>query len=50
MQLATTVLRYSRNYGTLKVCLQDIVQDVKRLTSTLVGNIEFNIDYYLGGD
>ena len=44
------IFKEAEHYGTLKLCLQDIIQDVEKLTSILVGEIEFAIDYYLGGD
>ena len=47
-----TVLPYSRNRKTmsLKLCLRDIIWDVKDLNTIAVCEIEFSIYYLLSGD
>ena len=44
------IFKESENYDSLKLCLQDIIRDVKQLTRISIGEIEFEIMYFLGGD
>ena len=44
------IFKESESYDSLKLCLQDTIRDVKQLTRISVGEIEFEIMYFLGGD
>ena len=44
------IFKESESYDSLKLCLQDIIRDVEKLTKIIVGDIEFELVYYLGGD
>ena len=44
------IFKESESYDSMKLCLSDIIQDVKELSKITVCGIEFSITYYLGGD
>ena len=45
------IFKDSENYGAMKVCLADIVQEVKELESSIsVHDKKFCLEFYLGGD
>ena len=44
------IFKELESYDSLKLCLQDIIRDVKQLTRINIGEIEFEIMYFLGGD
>ena len=41
------IFKESERYDSLKLCLQDIIRDVKQLTRISVGEIEFEIMYLI---
>ena len=44
------IFKEAESYESMKLCLQDIIQDVKDLNKISVCGIEFGITNYLGGD
>ena len=44
------IFKEPEKYDSLKLCLQDIIHDIENLNTIKVGDIEFDIVYFLGGD
>ena len=44
------IFKEAESYESVKLCLQDIIQDIKDLNKISVCGIEFGITYFLGGD
>ena len=44
------IFKESENYDAMKVCLSDIVKDVKDLEMIQVLDHSFSLEFYLGGD
>ena len=44
------IFKESESYESMKLCLQNITQDVEQLKTITVCGIEFRITFYLGGD
>ena len=44
------IFKEPENYESMQLCLQDIISDVERIETINVGDHEFHITFFLGGD
>ena len=44
------IIKETESYDSLKLALQNIIEDVQTLTSITINGSSYSIEYYLGGD
>ena len=44
------IIKETESYNSLKLALQNIIEDVQTLTSITINGYSYSIEYYLGGD
>ena len=47
---ALAIIKEQENYASLQNALEDISEEVRRLTTIEVDEVNYSINYYLGGD